>query len=68
MVRFSKIPLRNKIGVQDTNEFAFGSLKPYRQGAGFETGAIDPMNALNIKASLSQFLRARGGDLAGFVG
>src|SRR4029434_5270434 len=63
-----QIPLGNKIGVQNTNEFTFGSLEPYRQGAGFETSAIDTMDALNNKASLLQFPRARGDDLAGFVG
>ena len=46
-----QILLRNKIGIQDTNEFAFGSLEPYRQRAGFETSAIDSMNTLNIKAT-----------------
>ena len=63
-----QILLRNKIGVQDTNEFAFRSLEPYRQCAGFETSAINPVNALNIKAALLQFLCARGGDLPGFIG
>ena len=54
-----KISLRDKIGIKNTDEFAFGSLQPDRQRAGFETGAIDPMNTLNIKAALSQFVCAR---------
>jgi hypothetical protein len=60
--------LWNKIGVQNTNEFTFRSFQAYRQRACFETSSINPVNVLNIKTTLSQFRRARGDNLAGFVG
>src|SRR5258707_1080044 len=62
-----QVLFRNKIGVQDAKKFTFRSSEPHRQCAGLKADAVSSMNALYVKAALAQFLRARGGDLAGFV-
>ena len=63
-----QIFLRDEISVEDTKEFSFRSVESCRQGAGLESCAINSMNKLNIKATLAQVFRARGGDLASLVG
>ena len=35
---------RNKVGIQNTNEFAFGRFQPGGQRTGLETGPLEPMN------------------------
>src|SRR5260370_13056836 len=63
-----QIPLWHEIRIEDTKEFAFRSIESGRQRTGLESGAINAMNQLNIETALTQFVRARGGDLPGLVG
>ena len=42
--------------------------EPGRQSASFEAGAIDAMDELHVETTAAQFLRTRGGDLAGLIG
>src|ERR1700719_1814189 len=63
-----QIPRRHKIRVENTDKFPSGRFQSARQGAGFETSAIDPMNQLNVVTALAQFFRARGGNFAGIIG
>jgi hypothetical protein len=59
--------LRDEISVEDANEFAFCGLQPGGQCTCLETGAVDTMNALNIKARLTQLLAVCGRDLSCFI-
>src|SRR5215467_11192456 len=64
---FKQVFLWNKIGVEYAKKFAFCRSETHRQCASLEAGAISPMNALYIKAALTQFLRTCGRDLACLV-
>src|SRR5947207_12328041 len=43
---------RDKIGIENTDEFTAGGSQPSFQRAGFQAGAIGPMNQFDIKAAL----------------
>src|SRR4030095_4647475 len=58
----------DEIRIQDANEVARGRFKSNRQGAGFESGPIDPMNQLHIEAALPQLNRASSRHFARIVG
>ena len=62
-----QIPRRDKIRVENAYEFPGGRFQSTRQGASFETSAIDPLNQLNVITALAQFFRARGGNFAGII-
>jgi len=57
----------NEVRIENANEFAAGGLETNRKSARFKTGAIDPMNELNIVTSLPESPRARTGYFAGVV-
>jgi hypothetical protein len=59
---------RNKIGIENTDEFTAGGSQPSFQRPGFEAGAIGPMNQFDIKAALAQFRGAIRRNLTRFVG
>ena len=58
----------NKIGVEDTNEFSPRGREAPLKGAGFESGAIRPVNQLHIETAPAQFRRAIRRDLARIIG
>ena len=62
-----QISWRNEVSVQDANELTGGRFESDCERAGFESGAIDPMNQLHIKTARAQFVRTSGGDVAGIV-
>src|SRR5437899_9912434 len=58
----------NKIGIENTDEFTPRGSQPSFQGAGFEAGAVDPMNQFDIEPALTQFRRTLRRNLARVVG
>src|SRR6266487_6358158 len=48
---------RNKIGIENADVFSARGSQASLQCAGFEAGAIDPMNQLDIETALTQFHR-----------
>src|SRR6267143_1276637 len=52
---------RDKIGVQNADEFPCSRFKSGRERTCLETGPVDPVNELNIETALPQFIGARSG-------
>jgi hypothetical protein len=63
-----KVRLRDKIGIKNTKELAFLGFQAGRQRASLETGALNPMETLHIKAAMAQFVCARRDDLTRIIG
>src|SRR4030095_15070612 len=54
---FEQVFFGNKIGVEDAKKFAFRSSKSHGEGASLESGAIRPMDPLDVETALAPFLR-----------
>src|SRR5260370_42455668 len=63
-----QVRLRNKIGFENTDKLAFRGVEANSERTRFETSAIDAMNELDVEPATTQFVRARGGDIARIVG
>src|SRR6266536_5149383 len=63
-----QVGLRNKIGVENTDKIAFGGLESCGESTGFETGAIDSMDELNVEAPPAQFIRAGRSQFPSIIG
>src|SRR5260370_32377728 len=63
-----QVRLRNKIGFENTDKLAFRGVESNSERTRFETSAIDAMNELDVDPAPTQFVRARGGDVARIVG
>ena len=60
--------LWDKIGVENTDKITFGRHEAGSESTGFETGAIDAMNELNVEAAPAQFVRAGRSQLPRIIG
>src|SRR5262249_9194266 len=64
---FKEVLFRHKVGVQDAKKFTFRSSKSHGKGASLESGAISPMDPLDVETTLPQFLGTNRSDFARII-